>query len=180
MIRQPVRMRLREPRQARQVPGGSGRRRHGAASAFPQRRPCSPWRESRPMSPTGTPMPSSGPTARAGSPPGWSRPRSRAWSTPVRWSSCTRPGIGCRYPALTLRLCKEPVHAAGHLQPELQAHLIGHQPGPQRPGDLRYPLQPCGQFAAIAHVRRVAVQRHQVTGTCRALTRVWRVDCGCG
>ena len=40
-----------------------------APSACPRRRPCSPWRASRPMSPTGTPMLSSGPTARAGSPP---------------------------------------------------------------------------------------------------------------
>jgi hypothetical protein len=50
------------------------------------------------MSPTGTPTPSSGPTARLGSPPGWSRPRSTAWSTPARWSCCTRPGTGCRHP----------------------------------------------------------------------------------
>jgi hypothetical protein len=180
MIRQPVRMRLREPRQARQVPGGSGRRRHGAPSAFSTATAVlavagiaayvSCWHAYAVVRAHGE----SGITARL-------EPATiEGLVYAVRWSSCTRPGIGCRYPALTLRLCKEPVHAAGHLQPELQAHLIGHQPGPQRPGDLRYPLQPCGQFAAVAHVRRVAVQRHQVTGTCRALTRVWRVDCGCG
>ena len=52
---------------------------------------------------------------------------------------------------------KKPVHAAGHLQPELQAHLIRDQPGTQRPGDLlrglRHSLQPLSQPAAIAHVR---------------------------
>ena len=41
-----------------------------APSACPPRRPCSPWRASRRMSPTGTRMRSSGPTARPGSPPG--------------------------------------------------------------------------------------------------------------
>ena len=52
-----------------------------APSACPPRRPCSPWRASRRMSPTGTPTRSSGPTARPGSPPGSSghdrRPRLR-------------------------------------------------------------------------------------------------------
>ena len=44
-----------------------------APSACPRRQPCSPWRASPRMSPTGTPTRSSVPTARAGSPPGWSR-----------------------------------------------------------------------------------------------------------
>ena len=56
-----------------------------APSACPQRGPCSPWRASQRMSPTGTLMRSSGHTARAGSPPGWSRPRSTASFTPARW-----------------------------------------------------------------------------------------------
>ena len=68
-----------------------------APSACPPRRPCSPWRASRRMSPTGTPTRSSGPTARPGSPPGSSPPRSTAWSTPVRWWCCTA-GTGRRYP----------------------------------------------------------------------------------
>jgi hypothetical protein len=67
-------------------------------SACPPRRPCSPWRASRRMSPTGTPTRSSGPTARPGSPPSSSQPRSTASSTPVRWWCCTPPGTGCRYP----------------------------------------------------------------------------------
>ena len=40
-----------------------------APSACPRRGPCSPWRASQRMSPTGTLMRSSGHTARAGSPP---------------------------------------------------------------------------------------------------------------
>ena len=73
-----------------------------APSACPPRRPCSPWRASRRVSPTGTPTRSSGPTARPGSPPGSSQPRSTAWSTPVRWSCCTPPGTGCQSPAYPL------------------------------------------------------------------------------
>jgi hypothetical protein len=56
-----------------------------APSACPPRRPCSPWRASRRMCPTGTPTQSSGPTARPGSLPGSSRPRSTACSGPDRW-----------------------------------------------------------------------------------------------
>ena len=69
-----------------------------APSACPRRGPCSPWRASQRMSPTGTLMRSSGHTARAGSPPGWRRPRSTASFTPARCVCCTRHGTGSRYP----------------------------------------------------------------------------------
>ena len=75
--------------------------RHAAStapSACPPQRPCSPWRASQRMSPTGTPTRSSEPTARPGSPPGSSQPRSTASSTPARWWYCTRRGTGSRYP----------------------------------------------------------------------------------
>jgi hypothetical protein len=57
--------------------------------------------------------------------------------------------------ALPLRFRKEPVHAAGYLQPELQAHLIRDQPGTQRPGDLllRPPRPPRPPAAARSTCR---------------------------
>jgi len=108
------------------------------------------------------------------------RPGPRTSSLP---GSCPVPGKRCgrrRVPsplhgdldgALPLRFRKEPVHAAGYLQPELQAHLIRDQPGTQRPGDflLRPPRPPRPPAAARSTCRPGRAARDSGSRGCRSL-----------